>query len=127
MRLLVDNALSPQVAEGLCDAGHDAVHVRDYGIQDASDDMVFQRAAEEGRVVVSADTDFSTMLALRRDTRPSVVLFRGRATRAPAKQVSLLSANLGRIEDALAKGAVVALDGSRIRIRPLPIGGGPDA
>lgn len=63
MRFLVDNALSLIIAEGLRQAGHDAVHVRDYEMQSAPDPQSqlalllanlagIKEALEEGSIVV---------------------------------------------------------------------------
>ena len=49
MEFLVDNALSPQIAILLNAAGHDAVHIRSYGLQAASD-VVLDRAEKEDRI-----------------------------------------------------------------------------
>ena len=125
MRFLVDNALSPDVARGLSAAGHDALHVRDIGLGASADPVIFDRAADEDRIVVSADTDFGTLLALRQESKPSVVLFRGATPRRPADQVSLLLANLPRVEGDLLAGAIVVVEPSRLRVRSLPISSGP--
>jgi predicted nuclease of predicted toxin-antitoxin system len=121
LRFLVDNALSPKLAEGLRQAGHDAVHLREIGRQSAPDSEVLARAVEEDRIVISSDMDFGDLIATRELMRPSVILFR-RVERRTNSRLALLLKNLAAIRVDLERGSIVILESSRIRIRGLPIG-----
>jgi predicted nuclease of predicted toxin-antitoxin system len=121
VKFLIDQALSPALAIDLNRAGHDAVHVRELDMQAASDEEIFDRAARDDRVVVSADTDFGTLLATRKQTSPSVILFRHGSQHRPADQAALLKANLPQLVDVLKAGSIVVIQPDRIRIRALPL------
>lgn len=121
LKFLIDNGLSPTVADALRLAGYDAVHVRSLGLATATDDALFGLAAREGRVIVSVDTDFGTLLATRNERYPSVILFRRTSGRRPSLQISLLLTNLDQLCDALNAGSIVVFDDIRLRLRQLPI------
>jgi predicted nuclease of predicted toxin-antitoxin system len=121
VRLLLDANLSPEVARLLGEAGHDTAHVADVGLLTAADPVILQAAADQDRVLLTADADFGALLALGSLSAPSVVLLRSADHMRPAEQAELLAANLPVIAGSLDEGAVASLSPQRLRVRPLPI------
>lgn len=118
----MDASLSPSVVGSLNDAGHDAVHVGDVLPLNAPDEIVFDAAVEQQRVIITADADFGEILARRRARVPSVVLFRTPGGR-PSARAQLLLEHLPAVSQDLVDGAIVVFQETRLRVRPLPLAG----
>jgi predicted nuclease of predicted toxin-antitoxin system len=121
VKFLIDNNLSPVPAVLLKAAGHDAVHLRELGMQAATDEAVLAHARSESRVLISADTDFGGLLARSGAPSPSVLLIRRLAGRRAVDQSAIIQANLEQVAEDLETGAIVVLSDEWVRIRPLPM------
>lgn len=64
MRLLLDMGPSPRTAEFLRANGHDALHLRDEGLERLPDPEIIRKATIEDRVIITFDLDFSRLVAL---------------------------------------------------------------
>ncbi len=121
MRFLVDQNLSPRLATALAEQGHDAVHTSDLGLDVAPDATVLERARADDRVLISADSDFGTILASTRAARPSVLYVRRVQGRRVEQLAALIADSFTVIDAALQEGSIVVLGEGTARIRRLPI------
>jgi predicted nuclease of predicted toxin-antitoxin system len=62
LRFLVDEDVPRSTARVLRDAGFDAVDVRDVGLRGKSDQLVFDYAQRENRLLISCDLGFSNIV-----------------------------------------------------------------
>ena len=113
MRFLADMGVDQRVVDWLREQGHEVAHLRDDGLHRMADEDVFAKAIAEDRIVLTFDLDFGEIAALSRGRKASVIQHRTSSTGWPRRSPA---------HRALADGAVVTVEESRIRIRPLPIG-----
>ena len=65
MRLLFDQNLSPQLPRRLGDIYPDSSHVREVGLRDADDTIIWEYAKLNGYAIVSKDSDFQQRSLLK--------------------------------------------------------------
>lgn len=121
MNFLVDENLSPQLCHFLAADGDTAEHTYQAVGAGATDQEIFTYAAANETVIVTADTDFGTLLAQAKTNQPSVILMRELLSLPVAEQGRMLAANMDQIRDILIKGAIVVFSRTELRVRPLPI------
>jgi predicted nuclease of predicted toxin-antitoxin system len=120
MRFLADAGMSPTTVDCLLAAGHEAVHVRQLGMQRAPDSDILRYAAAESSVVLGFDLDFGDLLARGVLVRPSVILFRLTDERPATVNRRLLTV-IAEQSAALDEGALILVEDTRYRVRRLPI------
>ncbi|HKG00495.1 MAG TPA: DUF5615 family PIN-like protein [Xanthobacteraceae bacterium] len=120
MKFLVDMPLSPSLAQWLIDAGHEAIHVSDIGMARASDTEIVARAKREGRTVITADLDYSRLLALTGAMQPGLILFRG-GDWTDADVIARVDRLLRSTTGLDLERSVFVIERNRVRRRRLPI------
>jgi predicted nuclease of predicted toxin-antitoxin system len=90
-------------------------------MQAAQDEEILGRALAEDRILVSADTDFGTILAMQEANRPSFILFREPNLLVALDYINMLLPALRTLEPDLTSGCVAVFRNNRLRVRKLPI------
>ena len=119
MKFLIDMNLSPGWVAYLVDAGYEAVHWSNIGRGSESDVDLMHWAAERAYIVLTADLDFSAILAATQRQQPSVIQIRADVPTPSAIGLAVVSA-IRQARDDLERGAVLSVDTGRARLRVLP-------
>jgi predicted nuclease of predicted toxin-antitoxin system len=128
VRLLVDENVSPSIVRLLNDAGHDAYHVRDRGLGGEPDHVIWRRAVDENRVLVTINARDFVRLAKREELHGGLVTFPSGSR--PAEQLILILRAIERFEvdgahgqDCMNRWLDIRRDGE-IRVTDLPTDSG---
>lgn len=116
MKFLVDRCAGHRLAEWLRGEGHEVVESRERG-PDPGDRKLLEWAAEEGRVLLTIDTDFGELVFV--EAMPHRGLVRLPDVPAAAR-IALMEQVLERHWQDLETGAIITVRSGRIRISRSP-------
>ena len=112
--------ISQTTVKWLKEQGFNVIHIRDEGMFRASDTEIITKARKEERIVLTCDLDFGDIMAASEDICPSIIIFR-LENETPINVISRLKQVLRESSEALMKGAIVSVEETRHRVRPLPL------
>ncbi len=120
LRFIADMNISPLTVDALAADGVDIVRVSSLLPVNASDETILRLAREQGRVVITQDMDFSSLLALGGHDQPSLVTLRLLNT-DPHLVTERLRRVLPQVGADLYRGCAVTIEDHAVRVRQLPI------
>jgi len=120
MKFIADIHISPQTVESLAERGYIINRVNEFISFNAKDEEILDLALREESTIITQDLDFSSLLAKRGMSKPSVITLRINIVK-PDRVTKILEMILPQIESELNRGSIVIVEEDRIRIRKLPI------
>ena len=121
MRFLADMGISWRVVEWLRNNEHEAIHLREQQLHRLPNGDIFVMAADDRRIILTWDLDFTEIVALSGPRIVSAVVFRLMNTRSE-NVIRRLERVLAESARDLEEGAIISVEESRHRVRLLPIG-----
>jgi len=117
MRFLLDRCAGRKLAEWLAGQKHDVLESRNLGA-DPGDRELLEKAAQQGRILVTIDTDFGQLVYVDRAPHCGIV----RLPDVPAeRRISLMEKLLREHSAALESQAIITVRGERVRISKPPV------
>ena len=120
MKLLLDMNIPLKYAELLSEKCIEVLRWSDVGAPNASDSEIMAYARDNDFIVLTYDLDFSTILSVTRELKPSVAQVRASVFHAE-QAVDLIATALCRFDDDLKRGAILSVDIKNARLRLLPL------
>lgn len=120
MRFVVDMNLSRYWVPALIDSHWEAEHWASIGRGNASDMTIIAYARSNGRVILTNDLDFGTILSASGRDLPSVIQIRCIDT-SPDTIGPRVIETIRQAQIELEAGAFLSIDPKRVRLRTLPM------
>lgn len=119
MRFLVDANLPRSLADVARTAGDEAIHVRDVGLGDATDETIAAYARAHDLLLVTRDLDFADVRAYPPAGGPGIVVLRLPEDAVASAIVALFGRLLAqrKIVERLS-GRLAVVERDRVRVRP---------
>lgn len=118
IRLLANMNISPRTVETLRRHGWDIIRVSEILPPNVSDLGILELARREGRVIVTQDLDFSSLLALGGHDRPGLITLRLLDSSPETISYKLLE-TLPGLEKIVLEGCAVTIEEVSLRVRRL--------
>jgi predicted nuclease of predicted toxin-antitoxin system len=116
MRFKIDENLPIDVADFLCQSGHDATTIYAQGMVGVGDPEILRACQHEGRILVSLDLDFADIRFASPPSAPGVIVIRAKVQET-SHIMSIVRRLLPAIEREEVGGSICVADEVRLRIR----------